>query len=308
MKLSRSLRSFIWGATGCTLAIIYIPLLLIALYAFNESRSQTWPIPGFTLQWVQEAIGNPGARDAVILSVQVGLLATGVALILGSLLAFAVHGYRFFGRNTVSFLVILPIALPGVVTGIALNATFRNLFGGLSLMTLIIGHATFCIVVVYNNVIARLRRTPGDFAEASADLGAGPWQTFRHVTFPLIRSALLAGGLLAFALSFDEIIVTTFTAGANQTLPIWIFSNISRPNQLPIVNAVALFVILLSAIPVYLAQRVSSDAVSITERQGERTGDRRSGESHPSGGRRRRGHPAWRRYRHPHRDCVRTGV
>ncbi|HEY4868503.1 MAG TPA: ABC transporter permease, partial [Candidatus Dormibacteraeota bacterium] len=164
MKLSRSLRSFIWGATGCTLAIIYIPLLLIALYAFNDSRSQTWPIVGFTLQWVQEAIGNPGARDAVILSVQVGLLATGVALILGSLLAFAVHGYRFFGRNTVSFLVILPIALPGVVTGIALNATFRNLFGGLSLMTLIIGHATFCIVVVYNNVIARLRRTPGDFA------------------------------------------------------------------------------------------------------------------------------------------------
>jgi len=266
MKLSRSLRSFIWGATGCTLAIIYIPLLLIALYAFNESRSQTWPIPGFTLQWVQEAIGNPGARDAVILSVQVGLLATGVALILGSLLAFAVHGYRFFGRNTVSFLVILPIALPGVVTGIALNATFRNLFGGLSLMTLIIGHATFCIVVVYNNVIARLRRTPGDFAEASADLGAGPWQTFRHVTFPLIRSALLAGGLLAFALSFDEIIVTTFTAGANQTLPIWIFSNISRPNQLPIVNAVALFVILLSAIPVYLAQRVSADAVGFAER------------------------------------------
>src|ERR1700730_17811706 len=261
MKLSRALRSFIWGATGCTLAIIYIPLLLIALYAFNESRSQTWPIPGFTLQWVGEALTNPGARDAVILSVQVGLFATGVALILGSLLAFAVHGYRFFGRNTVSFLVILPIALPGVVTGIALNATFRNLFGGLSLMTLIIGHATFCIVVVYNNVIARLRRTPGDFAEASADLGAGPWQTFRHVTFPLIRSALLA-----FALSFDEIIVTTFTAGANQTLPIWIFSNISRPNQLPIVNAVALFVILLSAIPVYLAQRVSADAVGFAER------------------------------------------
>src|SRR5437870_2452608 len=267
MNLSRKLRTALWTATGCTLAIIYVPLLLIALYAFNESRSQTWPIPGFTLQWVADAASNPGARDAVVLSVEVALMATAIALILGSLLAFAVHGHRFFGRNTVSFLVILPIALPGVVTGIALNATFRNLFGGLSLVTLIIGHATFCIVVVYNNVVARLRRTPGDFAEASADLGASQWQTLRHVTFPLIRSALLAGALLAFALSFDEIIVTTFTAGAHETLPIWIFANISRPNQLPIVNAVALFVILLSFIPVYLAQRISSDVVSVTERR-----------------------------------------
>jgi len=267
MNISRKLRAALWIATGCTLAIIYVPLLLIALYAFNESRSQTWPIPGFTLQWVADAASNPGARDAVVLSVEVALMATAIALILGSLLAFAVHGHRFFGRNTVSFLVILPIALPGVVTGIALNATFRNLFGGLSLLTLIIGHATFCIVVVYNNVVARLRRTPGDFAEASADLGASQWQTLRHVTFPLIRSALLAGALLAFALSFDEIIVTTFTAGAHETLPIWIFANISRPNQLPIVNAVALFVILLSFIPVYLAQRISSDVVSVTERR-----------------------------------------
>jgi putative spermidine/putrescine transport system permease protein len=267
VQLPRSLRVLLWSATGCTLALLYIPLLLIALYAFNQSRSQTWPIPGLTTHWVLEAVSNPGARDAVVLSVEVGLFATATALLLGSLLAFAVHGHRFFGRETISFLVILPIALPGVVTGIALNAAFRNLFGQLSLLTLIIGHATFCVVVVYNNVLARLRRTPGHFLEASADLGAGPWQTFRYVTFPLIRSALLAGGLLAFALSFDEIIVTTFTAGGNQTLPIWIFANISRPNQLPIVNAVALFVILLSFIPVYLAQRISSDVVSITNRR-----------------------------------------
>jgi putative spermidine/putrescine transport system permease protein len=267
MNLSRSLRSFLWGATGCTLAIIYVPLLLIVLYAFNESRSQTWPIPGYTLRWVAAAVSNPGARDAVVLSVEVGLMATGVALVLGSLLAFAVHNHRFFGRGTISFLVILPIALPGVVTGIALNATFRNLFGGLSFLTLIIAHATFCIVVVFNNVIARLRRTSGSLTEASADLGADTWQTLRFVTFPSIRSALLAGALLAFALSFDEIIVTTFTAGTRETLPIWILSNISRPNQLPIVNAVALFVILLSAIPVYLAQRISSDAVSVTDRR-----------------------------------------
>jgi putative spermidine/putrescine transport system permease protein len=266
MHLQRTARGLIWGATGCTLALIYIPLLLIGLYAFNQSRSQTWPIPGYTLQWVQDAIGNPGARDALLLSVEVGLMATGVALVLGSLLAFAVHRYNFFGRTSVSFLIVLPIALPGVVTGIALNASFRNLFGGLSLLTLVVAHATFCVVVIYNNVVARLRRTSGSFEEASADLGADPFQTFRHVTFPMIRSALLAGALLAFALSFDEIIVTTFTAGTRETLPIWIFANISRPNQLPIVNAVALGVILLSAIPVYLAQRISSDAVSLSNR------------------------------------------
>ncbi|TMD63246.1 MAG: ABC transporter permease [Chloroflexi bacterium] len=245
MQLSRGLRTALLGWSGCLIALMYLPLLLIVLYAFNPSKSQKWPIAGLTLQWIQAAATNPGARSAVILSVEVGLMATGIALVLGSLLAAAVHRYRFFGRSTVSFLVILPIALPGIVTGIALNATFRTLFGGLSLFTLIVGHATFCVVVVYNNVIARI---------------ADPWQTFRYVTLPVIRSALIAGALLAFALSFDEIIVTTFTAGFNETLPIWIFANLSRPNQLPIVNAVALFVIIASAIPVYLAQRVASDA------------------------------------------------
>ncbi len=265
MYYSPRLRRFLGGATGCLLVVVYVPLLLIVLYAFNPSRSQQWPITGLTLHWVQDAIGNAGARDALLLSIEVGLVATAIALVLGTLLAAAVNRYRFFGREAVSFLVILPIALPGIVTGIALNATFRTLFGGLSLLTLVIGHATFCVVVVYNNVIARLRRTSGSLVEASADLGADPWQTFRHVTFPVTRSALLAGALLAFALSFDEIVVTTFTAGSSQTLPIWIFANLSRPNQLPIVNAVALGVILMSAIPVYIAQRVAGDAVSIGE-------------------------------------------
>lgn len=265
MYYSPRLRRFLGGATGCLLVVVYVPLVLIVLYAFNPSRSQRWPITGLTLQWVQDAIGNQGARDALLLSIEVGIVATAIALVLGSLLAAAVNRYRFFGREAVSFLVILPIALPGIVTGIALNATFRTLFGGLSLLTLVIGHATFCVVVVYNNVVARLRRTSGSLVEASADLGADPLQTFRHVTFPVIRSALLAGALLAFALSFDEIVVTTFTAGSSQTLPIWIFANLSRPNQLPIVNAVALGVILMSAIPVYIAQRVAGDAVSIGE-------------------------------------------
>ena len=254
-------------ATGVTLAFIYVPLAIIALYAFNSRRTLTWPIPGLTFKWFGKALDNPGVRDALTTSLKAGLGATALALLLGTLASLAVSRYRFFGRETVSFLVVLPIALPGIVTGMALNATFRTVLEplgiGLGLFTIIVGHATFCIVVVYNNVIARLRRISRSFEEASMDLGADTWQTFRFVTFPALRSALFAGGLLAFALSFDEVIVTTFTAGANQTLPIWILTNLSRPNQLPIVNVVAVLVILLSAIPVYLAQRLSRDTSGV---------------------------------------------
>jgi putative spermidine/putrescine transport system permease protein len=250
--------------TVVTLAFIYLPLMVILLYAFNERKVQTWPIEGLTFEWFDKAFHNPGVRDALGTSVKAGLGATAIALLLGTCAAMAVARHRFFGRETISFLVILPIALPGIVTGMALNATFREVlepFGvSLGLFTIIVGHATFCIVVVYNNVVARLRRVGGSLEEASADLGADTWQTFRLVTLPSLRSAMLAGALLAFALSFDEIIVTTFTAGAEQTLPIWIFSNIARPNQLPIVNVVAVLVILLSMIPVYFAQRLTRES------------------------------------------------
>jgi putative spermidine/putrescine transport system permease protein len=263
MTLSRRARILLRIGTGLTLAFIYVPLALIILYAFNESRIQTWPIPGLTLEWFGKAIDNPGARDALLMSLKAGLGSTAIALVLGTLAAMAVARYQFFGRETISFLVILPIALPGIVTGMALNATFREVlapFGvQLGLFTIIVGHATFCIVVVYNNAVARLRRVSTSFEEASADLGASSLQTFRLVTFPALRSALLAGALLAFALSFDEVIVTTFTAGPDQTLPIWILSNLSRPNQLPVVNVVAVFVILLSFIPVWLAARLTRD-------------------------------------------------
>jgi putative spermidine/putrescine transport system permease protein len=249
--------------TALTLAFIYVPLIVVGVYAFNESRVQAWPIKGFTLEWFGRAIDNPGARDALFTSLKAAVGATAIALVLGTLASLAVARHSFFGRNAVSFLVVLPIALPGIVTGMALNATFRNLpepFGvELGLFTIVVGHATFCIVVVYNNAVARLRRVSTSLEEASADLGADTWQTFRHVTFPQLRTALLAGGLLAFALSFDEVIVTTFTAGPDQTLPIWILANMSRPNQLPIVNVVALFVIVLSIVPVYLASRLSSE-------------------------------------------------
>ena len=249
------------GAVGLTLAFIYVPLVIIGIYAFSSATTLEWPPPGFTLDWVDKAIHNPGARDAFLTSIKVGLIATGIALVLGTLASLAVARYRFFGRETISFLVILPIALPGIVTGIALNSTFSQVLGvDLSLLTVVVGHATFCIVVVYNNVIARLRRMAGSLEEASADLGADPWQTFRRVTLPNMRTALVAGALLAFALSFDEIIVTTFTiAAGDQTLPIWFFVNFARPANLPIVNVVALFVILFSMIPVYIAHRLTRE-------------------------------------------------
>jgi putative spermidine/putrescine transport system permease protein len=251
------------GGTALTLAFVYTPLVIIALYAFNESRIQAWPIQGVTLKWFERAIHNPGARDALLQSLKAAAGATTLALLLGTLASLAVARYRFFGRETISFVVVLPIALPGIVTGMALNATFNTTGVSLGLFTIIVGHATFCIVVVYNNVVARLRRTARSLEEASMDLGATTWQTFRYVTFPQLRTALLAGALLAFALSFDEVIVTTFTAGAQQTLPIWIFANLSRPNQLPIVNVVAVFVILLSMIPVWLATRLSRDSGAV---------------------------------------------
>ena len=263
MHLSAPTRWLLRLGTAVTLAFLYAPLIVIGLYAFNERRVQTWPITGWTLDWFGRALDNPGVRDALMTSLKAAAGATALALLLGTLAAIAVSRYTFFGRETISFLVILPIALPGIVTGMALNATFREVlepFGvSLGLFTVIVGHATFCIVVVYNNVIARLRRMSSSFEEASADLGASTWQTFRYVTLPALRSALVAGALLAFALSFDEVIVTTFTAGAPQTLPIWILTNLSRPNQLPIVNVVGVLVIVLSAVPVYFAYRLTRD-------------------------------------------------
>ena len=248
-------------ATVGVLAFIYVPLVIIGIEAFNEARTLKWPPPGFTTEWFQDAFQNTGARDAFLYSLRTAAIAVSIALVLGSLAALGVARFRFFGREAVSFLVILPIALPGIVTGIALNSTFTEVLGiDLGLLTLVIAHATFCIVVVYNNVVARLRRLSTSFEEASADLGATPWQTARWVTLPNMRTALVAGALLAFALSFDEIIVTVFTIGVgDETLPQWLLNNFSRPQQLPIVNAVAVIVIILSIIPVYLAHKLSSE-------------------------------------------------
>jgi putative spermidine/putrescine transport system permease protein len=261
MRLSRRSALLLRVAVAVGLAFIYVPLIVIAIYAFNASNVLEWPPPGLTLDWFPKAFESESVREALLTSVKAGVAATTIAIVLGTLASLAVARHRFFGRETISFLVILPIALPGIVTGVALSNTFTQVLGvELSLLTVIVGHATFCIVVVYNNVVARLRRMSASFEEASADLGAHTWQTFRLVTMPQLRTALAAGALLAFALSFDEIIVTTFTIGAGEeTLPIWIFSRLFRPNELPIVNVVAVLVVLISIIPVYLAHRLTRE-------------------------------------------------
>jgi putative spermidine/putrescine transport system permease protein len=245
--------------TALVVAFLWAPLILIGVYAFNKSNVQSWPIPGWTFHWFHQAWRSSDVRNALWLSAKVGLLATGLAVLLGSMAAFAIHRFRFFGRESISFLLILPIALPGIITGMALNSFYVFAGIGFSIWTIVIGHATFCVVVVYNNVLARLRRTSPSLIEASMDLGADGWQTFRYVTWPVLSTALVAGGLLAFALSFDEVIVTTFTAGAQTTLPIFILDNLRQGQQLPVINVVALAVILATVIPVVVAQRLTQD-------------------------------------------------
>jgi putative spermidine/putrescine transport system permease protein len=239
------------------LLFLFIPLALIFVYAFNTSNIQSWPIPGLTFKWFLPTWNDPDIRRSLGLSLQVGLGATLLALVLGSCAAFAIHRMTWFGREVVSLMFVLPLALPGIVTGIALSTAFS--FGSvtLSTLTIIVGHTTFCIVVVYNNVLARLRRTQGSLVEAAMDLGANGFQVFRDITLPLISTAVVAGAMLAFALSFDEVIVTTFTAGAQNTLPLWIYGAIHLGQRLPEVNVVVSFVILVTIVPVLIAARLT---------------------------------------------------
>ena len=245
--------------TAGIVVFLAAPILLIIVYAFNPSNVQSWPLDGLSTKWFSSTFHNIEMRDALWLSVRAGLIATAIALTLGTMAAFAVHRFRFFGREAVSFALVLPLALPGIITGMALNSAYVFAGVSFSIWTIVTGHATFCVVVVYNNVLARLRRTSPSLIEASMDLGADGWQTFRFVIWPVLSTALIAGGLLAFALSFDEVIVTTFTAGAQTTLPIFILDKIQRGQQLPIVNAVVFFVIVLTILPVTIAQRLTRD-------------------------------------------------
>lgn len=268
---SRGVRIMLRVVAAFVLAFLYLPLALVVLYAFSKTRSASWPPDLFTTEWFGVAWRNSELRPALLNSIKAGLAATSIALVLGSLASFAVHRFRFFGREAVSFFLVLPIALPGIVTALALSSAVEigREAGGINfgLTTIIIGHATFCVVVVYNNVIARLRRSSGSILEASADLGATGWQTFRWVSFPQVRTALLAGGLLAFGLSFDEIVVTIYLSGTTSTLPLWIYNNLQRPVNRPIVNVVAMAVLILSVIPIYFAQKLAGETPGVTARR-----------------------------------------
>ncbi|HJT63906.1 MAG TPA: ABC transporter permease [Candidatus Limnocylindria bacterium] len=258
MVESRWVRIGLRVATWVILGFLYLPLAVVVIHAFNASPFNEWPPTGFTLRWFSEALTNAAIPVAFMNSILAALGAVAIALVLGTLAAMAVQRYEFFGKDSVSFLLVLPIALPGVVTGIALSSTFQTLGIGFSLMTIIVGHATFCVVIAYNNVVARLRRLPRSPEEASADLGADTWITFRRITMPGMRTALLSGALLAFALSFDEVIVTNFTAGAGtQTIPLFVLASMQRPTELPVVNVLAMVMVLFSVVPVYIAQRIS---------------------------------------------------
>jgi len=239
---------------------LHLPIVVIVLYAFNKETAQGWPITEWTTKWFGPTIHNGEMQAALWLSLKAATAATIIALLLGSAAAFAVHRFRFFGREAISFLFVLPIALPGIITGMALNSFFTFWKFNFGLCTIVVGHATFCVVIVFNNVIARLRRTPTSLAEASMDLGASGLQTFRYVTFPTLSTAIVSGALLAFALSFDEVIVTTFTAGAQNTLPIWIFGNIRLGQQLPEVNVVVLLVLIATIVPVWISTRLTSES------------------------------------------------
>ena len=247
-------------AAGLGLAFLHLPILLIFLYAFTtEEKSYQFPPPGYTLQWFAVTWNRPDVWAAMGLSVRVAAISTAIALVLGTLCAAAVSRTKFFGRETISLLVILPIALPGIITGIALRSAFSFAEIPFSFWTIVLGHATFCVVVVYNNAVARFRRVSGSLIEASMDLGADSFQTFRYNILPNIGTALLAGGMLAFALSFDEVIVTTFTAGQQSTLPIWMLEELVRPRQRPVTNVVAMIVVLLTFQPILGAYYLTRD-------------------------------------------------
>lgn len=253
-----------WGLKFAALGgllFLHVPILIIFLYTLTpDETTYTFPLPGITFKWFGVALQRADLWRSLTLSLQVAAVATAVALILGTLAAAAVWRSKFFGREAISFLLVLPIALPGIVTGIALRTAIGGFDIPFSFWTIVIGHATFCVVVVYNNVLARFRRMQGSQIEASMDLGANSFQTFRYVVLPNIATALVAGGMLAFALSFDEVIVTTFTAGQQSTLPIWIFSQLVRPRDRPVTNVVAMFVMLITFLPIFFAQRISAQS------------------------------------------------
>jgi putative spermidine/putrescine transport system permease protein len=270
----RSVRWFLRVMSWAVLSFLYIPLVVVVLYAFTKNQIANWPPELFTTSWFSSAWHNAEVRSAVTTSIGVGLAATAISLVLGTLAAFALARARFFGRDALSFALVLPIAFPGIVTALALSSMVDAMPGlNFGVPAIIVGHATFCVVVIFNNVVARVRRSSGSITEASMDLGADGLATFRYVTFPTIRTALIAGALLAFGLSFDEIVVTLYLSGTSQTLPLWIYNNITRPFAQPEVFAVATAMLLISIIPVYIAIKLAGEgAIRPTTRAANEAG------------------------------------
>ncbi|OSN05826.1 ABC transporter permease [Lonsdalea iberica] len=255
------LRLAAWGG----LLFLHVPLLIIAIYAFNtEEAAFSFPPKGFTLHWFHLAAERRDIFESVSLSLQIACLSTLIALVLGTLAAAALYRQDFFGKNGITLMLMLPLALPGIITGLALLAAFHAADIEPGMMTIVIGHATFCIVIVFNNAIARFRRISHSLIEASMDLGADGWQTFRYIVLPNLATALLAGGMLAFALSFDEIIVTTFTAGHERTLPIWLLNQLGRPRDVPVTNVVALCLMILTMIPILGAWYLTKETTEVS--------------------------------------------
>jgi putative spermidine/putrescine transport system permease protein len=262
LQVSRTAKLTIGLLVLIVIIFLYLPLFVVVLNSFNSAALSAWPIREFSLDWWIFAATYEPIRMALLNSVIVASAAMVFASVLGTLVAFALNRHEFFGKSTVNLLVVLPIALPGVVTGVAFSNTYSNFLSPIGIdigyFGLIVSHATFCIVMVFNNVFARMKRMNPSLQEASMDLGAGLWETFRLVTFPQFRSSFIAGALLAFALSFDEVYVTIFTAPPGvDTLPLWILKEMARPNQASVVNVVATAIILLSLIPVYVSQRLA---------------------------------------------------
>ena len=231
--------------TAGVMAFLYLPILVLIVFSFNDNRITTLPLRGFTLRWYEAFINNADIQEAIVNSLYVATCATAITIVIGTTAAFALDRVDFPGKTVFRRAVLLPISLPGLITGISMLNLFRLMGMNLSLETVILGHATALTAIVLTQVYARLQRFNRRLEEASSDLGARPWQTFLFVTLPNIRSAIIGSALLSFTLSFDEIPVTFFLTGRENTLPMYIWSTLRR-GITPEINAVGTVIVVLS--------------------------------------------------------------
>jgi spermidine/putrescine transport system permease protein len=239
------------AAAAATFAFIYAPIAVLVAFSFGERRIPTWPLQGFTVTWYRELLGSEEIRTALRNSVVVATAATTGALLLGTPIAYAAHRFRFPGKRLLRRLVLMPLVVPGVVTGIALLTLFDFFHVTLSLGTIMVGHVTFLIAVFFTSVFARLEALGTQIERAAMDLGATEWRAFARAVLPNLRLTLIGASLLAFALSFDEIAVTFFLTGTSNTVPVLIYS-MMRLGITPAINALATSILVLSVLLVVI--------------------------------------------------------